>query len=91
MVIVSPESSFRGFRTGWAGFAADGSEVVARVRRDRSFTGSFAVGILDVVEAPGLLLRAEGARKSRYRGFEVATALALVYVLDAVCVMDEDV
>ena len=81
-----PESSVRGFCIAWAGFADDGSEVVARVRR-----GVFCACVRSeacvrkadtVLDCP---FNAKGARKSRCRDCHVAAEVALLYVLDVEC------
>jgi hypothetical protein len=74
-----PESSVRGFWMACAGFAVDASAVVARVRRGIRC----ACAKTDICVEIGLeVLKADGARKSRYKDCEVAPEVALLYALE---------
>jgi hypothetical protein len=77
MTMGAPSSSVRGFWIGRAGFAADGSLSVARVRRDVFCTAANREGRLpDAGSGREACLRAEGARKSRKSGEGVVVAAA---------------
>jgi len=80
MCIGFPESSLRGFCIGCAGRAADGSEVVARVRRELHCVRD-GVLLFKVRERGLVCFTADGARKSRYNGREVAAMEALLKAL----------
>jgi hypothetical protein len=78
MTMGAPSSSVRGFWIGRAGFAADGSLSVARVRRDVFCTAANREdGLPDAGSGREACLRAEGARKSRKSGEGVVAAARL--------------
>ena len=60
----APESSVRGWRIARAGVAAEGSEVVARVRRARCAAETMGLLFLSAMLGLAVLL-SDGARKSR--------------------------
>jgi hypothetical protein len=74
-----PDSSLRGFCMGCAGRAAEGSEVVASVRRGTRCIEACGDALLEAGDI--WCFRADGARKSRYSGREVAAILALLKAL----------
>jgi hypothetical protein len=81
MVIGFPESSFRGFKMGCAGFADERSEVVASVRRGPRCVKALDAGVCGTNEGLDDCLNADGAGKSRYSDLGVAAVVALLYAL----------
>ena len=76
MSIGLPESSVRGLCTAWASFAEERSEAVARALWESSVGWQRTVlRDLKVYEDPPRPLKAEGARKSRYSGRDIAAVM----------------
>lgn len=73
-----PDSSLRGFSTACAGRAADGSEDVARLRRDTRCTKALGIIRPEAGRLDWFCRRMLGAKKSRYSGREVAATAALL-------------
>jgi hypothetical protein len=76
-----PDSSLRGFRTACAGRAADGSAVVARVRRGTRCVSLLSASGPVIAGDLCILFKVFGTRKSRYSGRKAA-AVTLLNALD---------
>ena len=80
----APESSVRGCRTARAGVAAEGSVVVASVRRESCGMEATRKLLLKVDACVEALGSADGARKSRW---SCDVAAVRLYALAALCVV----